>query len=101
MANKKYQLVGRDEGATDLSRSRLCLIHRGQNRQASNAEAGDPPTDSDLVPFVLGGDLHDNADAKDHITDDDTGAATELVCDRGGNQGTYESADAEERDYSA
>lgn len=93
------ELVGRDQGATNLARSRLGLVHGGQHGQGADAEAVDQTADDDLVPLVLGGDADDVADNVDDVPESDAVLATEPVRDGGRDQRADQATNAEHSDH--
>lgn len=89
------QLVRGDQGATDLARGRLGLVHGRQDRECTDAEAVNETTDDDLVPVVLRGDADDVADDVDEVPEGDAVLAAEPVRDGSRDEGTDQTPDAE------
>lgn len=59
------ELEGTDHGTTNLPGSRLTLVHGHDAGQSTNTQAGNQPTNSNLVPFCGRRDLDDDADDVD------------------------------------
>lgn len=92
------QLVGGDEGTTDLAGRGLGLVHGRQDGQGTDAEAVDETADDDLVPRAGGADADDVADDVDETPEGDAVLSAELVRDGAGDEGADQAADAEHAD---
>lgn len=89
------QLEGTDHGTTDLTGSRLGLVHGDDAGQSTNAKSHDPTAESNLIPFVLGGDLDDDTDDVDDGPEGDGELAANSVGNGGSHQGANHSTDGE------
>lgn len=65
------QLESTDHGTTDLTGSRLGLVHGDNTGQGTNTKTHDPTAKGNLVPLILSGDLHDDSDDVDDSPEGD------------------------------
>lgn len=89
------QLESADHGTTDLARSRFRLVHGDNAGQGTDTQTHDPTAESDLVPLVDGGDLHNNTDHVDQGPEGDGELAADAVRNGGSHQGANHGSDRE------
>lgn len=95
------ELVGGDQGAADLARRCLGLVHGSQDGQGADAKAINEAADNDLVPLALSGDADNVADDVDNVPEGDAVLAAELVRERTRDESTHQAANAKHTNHQA
>lgn len=89
------QLESTDHCTTDLARGRLRLVHGDDTGKGTNTQTSNPTAKSNLVPFVGGGNLHNDTDNVGEGPEGDGVLAANTVRNGGSHQGTNHSSDGE------
>lgn len=89
------ELERTDHSTTDLARGRLRLVHGDDAGKRTDTQTSNPTTESNLVPFVGGGNLHNDTDDVEEGPEGDGELAANAVRNGGSHQGTNHSSDGE------
>jgi len=92
------QLESADHGTTDLTGSRLGLVHGDDTGKSTDTQTGDPTTDGNLVPFVGGGDLHNDTDDVEEGPEGNGELAADSVGNGGSHKGTNHGTNGQKTD---
>jgi hypothetical protein len=72
------------------------LVHGHQQTERTDTKASNKTTHHDLVPFICGGDLHNNAHANNGAPERNAVSAPNLVCNWGSDKSTEQRSNGQQ-----